>query len=269
MSIQESDLAEEAHEAWEKNAAFWDDYIGPEGNAFHRELVAPSQMRLLDLSKGERVLDVACGNGQFAREMARQGAEVLASDFSETFIERARQHTEAEGISSIEYRVVDATDDGQLRSLGNRNFDAAVCTMALMDMASIEPLLAALPSLLKPGGRFVFSVHHPCFNSMGSRMMVEQEEREGELEMIHAVKVVSYLDVPAQRATGIAGQQEPHPYFHRTISELLNVGLSHGFVLDGIEEPAHKEQLESDTRLRWRSYPQIPPVLVVRMRTTG
>lgn len=266
MSNLGSDLAEEAHEAWEKNAAFWDDYIGPEGNAFHRELVAPNQLRLLDLKEGERVLDIACGNGQFAREMARHGADVVAFDFAETFIERAKQHTDAAGITSIDYRVVDATDEAQLRSLGNHDFDAAVCTMALMDMPTIEQLLAALPSLLKPGGRFVFSVHHPCFNSTGSRMMAEQEEREGELELIHAVKVISYLRVPAQRATGIVGQQEPHPYFHRTISELLTSCFSHGFVLDGIEEPAHEVQLDSDSRLRWRSYPQIPPVFVARLR---
>ena len=38
----ESDLAEGEREAWEKNAAWWDEYTGADGNAFHRELVAPS-----------------------------------------------------------------------------------------------------------------------------------------------------------------------------------------------------------------------------------
>ena len=80
------DLAGKAREAWEKNAAWWDEYIGADGNAFHRELIAPSQLRLLDLSRGERVLDIACGNGQFAREMAQNGADVVAFDRSETFM---------------------------------------------------------------------------------------------------------------------------------------------------------------------------------------
>ena len=161
------DLAGKAREAWEKNAAWWDEYIGADGNAFHRELIAPSQLRLLDLSRGERVLDIACGNGQFAREMAQNGADVVAFDLSETFIERARQHTEAAGIANVDYRVIDATDEVQLRSLGAHSFDAAVCTMALMDIPTIEPVLTTLPSLLKPSGRFVFSVQHPCFNSNG------------------------------------------------------------------------------------------------------
>ena len=182
------DDIEKVRDSWEKNAAWWDDYVGAEGNTFHRELIAPAQLRFLEVQSGERVLDIACGNGQFAREMARAGASVLAFDFSATFIERAKQHSEKEGSTSIEYRVVDATDERQLRSLGDRDFDAAVCTMALMDIPTIEPLLSTLPSLLRPGGRFVFSVMHPCFNSMGAPLLVEEDVRDGELVTKYAVK---------------------------------------------------------------------------------
>ena len=269
MSNYESDLTEEAQKTWEKNAAFWDDYIGPEGNAFHRELVGPSQLRLLGLNRGERVLDIACGNGQFARELARNGADVLAFDFSQTFIQRARQHTEAEGISSIEYRVVDATDEGQLRALGDHSFDAAVCTMALMDIPTIEPLLTTLPSLLKPPGRFVFSVQHPCFNSNGCRMVAEEEVVDGELATRHGVQVHSYLDLSAGPAIGIVGQPEPHVYFHRPLHVLLGVCFEAGFVMDGIAEPAFPAGAKSNRDLGWQNYSQIPPVLVVRLRTMG
>ena len=56
-----------------RNAAFWDERMG-EGNDWHRLLIAPAQERLLALQRDELVLDVACGNGQFARHMARLGA---------------------------------------------------------------------------------------------------------------------------------------------------------------------------------------------------
>ena len=71
----QSELAGRAREAWEKNAAWWDDYIGADGNAFHRELIAPLQLRLLDLRRGERVLDIPCGHRQLARATARPVAE--------------------------------------------------------------------------------------------------------------------------------------------------------------------------------------------------
>lgn len=262
----EPDLAAEARAAWEANAAWWDERVGAEGNEFHRVLVAPAQLRLLALRQGERALDMACGNGQFAREMAGLGASVLAFDVAPTFVERAEQRTKEAGVEGIEYRVVDATDAQQLRALGTGDFDAAVCTMALMDMPALEPLLGALPELLRSDGRFVFSVQHPCFNSTGCQMVAEEEVREGRLEMTHAVKVRSYLDVPPQRGLGIVGQPEPHLYFHRPLSELLGTCFRAGFVLDGLEEPAYAEGATGGRPLGWHNYFQIPPVLVARVR---
>ena len=153
----------------------------------------------------------------------------------------------------------------QLHSLGDRKFDAAVCTMALMDIPTIEPLLTALPSLLKPGGRFVFSVQHPCFNSNGCRMVAEEEVVDGELVTRHGVQVHSYLDLPAGPGVGIIGQPEPHYYFHRPLHQLLGACFAAGFVMDGMEEPAFPAEATSDRKLRWQDYAQIPPVLVARM----
>ena len=134
MSEQEFEaLNQEQRDIWEQNAHFWDDRMGDEGNRYHNELVAPAQERLLDLRPADLVLDIACGNGQFARRMAQLGARVVALDFSKGMIERAKSRT-SENPDRIEYSVIDATDEGALMALGERRFDAAVCTMALMDM---------------------------------------------------------------------------------------------------------------------------------------
>ncbi len=263
------DVREENQRTWEATAEWWDDQIGPEGNEFHCTLVAPAQMRLLDLKPGETVLDIACGNGQFAREMARAGVKVVAFDFTERFLARARKHTEAAGIQNIEYHSLDATDENKLLSLGERRFDAAACTMALMDMTEIAPLMRALMRLLKADGRFVFSVTHPCFNGNGIRMCVEEEDRDGTLIDVYSIKVVEYLNLSVQRGIGIIGQPEPHYYFHRPLSELLNECFRAGFVMDGIQEPAFAEGSESKRALGWGNYQQIPPVLVARMRVGG
>ena len=66
-------LNEESRAIWDTNAAFWDDYMGDAGNDFHRELVAPAAARLLALQPGETVLEIACGAGLFARQMAQAG----------------------------------------------------------------------------------------------------------------------------------------------------------------------------------------------------
>ena len=260
-------LNEEARAIWDQNAAFWDDYM-KEGNTHHNVLIGPAQERLLALKPGELVLDVACGNGNFGRRMAAVGARVIASDFSDVFIERARARTVANA-DRIEYRVIDATDAGQLMALGERRFDAAVCTMALMDMSSIEPLLASLGKLLKPGGRFVFSVMHPCFASPTTEMVAELVDREGELVTTYSVKIADYITPFSRKGLGIVGQPVPHIYFHRPISALFRACFDAGFVLDGTEEPVFREPTPSKRPLSWGNYREVPPVLVARMRLPG
>ncbi len=252
-------------ETWDRIAAWWDERVGDAGNDFHQVLVAPATERLLALQPNEVVLDVACGNGQFSRRMAELGAHVVATDFSATFVDRAkaRSHPDA---GHIEYLVLDATDHTQLRALGSRRFDAAVCTMALMDMTAIYPLLAALSELLKSGGRFVFSVMHPCFNSLGTKMIVEEVNQDGTPVPLFAIKVVEYLRPSARQGIGIVGQPAPHYYFHRPLNMLFTRCFEAGFVLTGIEEPAFPAGVERTGILSWRNYEQIPPVLVARMR---
>lgn len=258
-------LNRQAQERWEANAEFWDERFG-EGNDFQKLLIGPATERLLAVRPGATVLDIACGNGAFSRRLAHLGTQVLAFDFSQRFLERARARTQ-EHADRIEYKLVDATDEAQLLALGARRFDAAVCIMALMDMAAIEPLLSALGQLLKPGGHFVFSVMHPCFNNTaGCKMVVEEEDREGEIVAVYAVKVSRYIQPSVAQGLGILGQPTPHYYFHRPLSTLFNACFGAGFVLDGLEEPVFERRPERTGPFGWGNYQQIPPVLVARMR---
>ena len=261
-------LNQETQDIWNQNAEWWDEYIGPDGNDFHRTLVAPATERLLNLRPNELVLDVACGNGQFSRRMAQLGARVVAFDFSEKFIERAKAHT-TENAERIEYRVIDATEVDQLMTLGKGRFDAAVCTMALMDMSTIEPLISALRQLLKGSGRFVFSVSHPCFNATGCKKVVEEEDRAGELITVYSVKVSEYIRPSTKKGLGIIGQPAPHYYFDRPISVLFNTCFRAGFVMDDMEEPAFEPMADARRTFSWSNYSEIPTVLVARMRFMG
>lgn len=265
----EAELNDEVRAIWNGNAAFWDGRMG-EGNDFHKTLIEPAQERLLALKQGELVLDAACGNGQFTRHMARLGARVVAFDFSEVFIERARART-TENSDKIEYRVLDATDREGLLALGRGRFDAAVCTMALMDMARIEPLIESLGQLLKPGGRFVFSVLHPCFNASGVKLVCEQEELESsEIVNEYAVKVSKYIRPLIRKGIGIIGQPAPHYYFNRPISELLGACFHAGFVLDGLEEPVFGvPTADKKENLFMNVYSELPAALVARLRWLG
>lgn len=197
-------LRAETRRIWEGNAAFWDARFG-EGNAFHKTLVEPSVDRLLAPRPGEQILEIGCGNGAYARHLAARGARVLATDLSASFLERARERT-VEHVDQMDYQQLDATDPAALAALGGARFDAAVATMVLMDMPIVEPLFAALGRLLQPNGRFVFAVMHPCFNTTGSAMMVEESwGPDGTEAICYAMKVTRYLGLRPSKGTGDRG----------------------------------------------------------------
>lgn len=249
---------------WDTNAAFWDERMG-EGNAFHLHLVEPAVLELLQLQAQETVLEIACGNGQFARKLASLGARVTAADFSPGMVERAQGHTEPHN-DEIEYRVADATNENALQALGAHAFDAMVCNMALMDMSDIAPLFRAVPQLLKPGGRFVFATMHPCFNSNNPTFTAEMSEEDRHISEVFALKLTEYLQAKTYRGLAMPGQPVAHYYFHRPLQDLLSEAFHAGLVLDGLLEPRIPESLAGARWSSWFSFREFPPVLVARMR---
>jgi hypothetical protein len=157
-------------------------------------------------------------------------------------------------------------DRATLAALGSGRFDAAVCTMAIMDMAAIEPLLSALGALLKRTGRFVFSIVHPCFNSARVKLVAEEGTNEaGELVTRYSIAVSEYIRPRSVKGVAMKDQPAAQYYFDRPISVLFNTCFKAGFVLDGIEEPTFPASL-GNGRPNWSNITEIPPVLVVRMR---
>src|SRR5260370_13850708 len=116
------ELVAETLEIWEQNARWWDAKMG-EGNKWHRSLIAPATERLLSTQPGERVLELACGNGQFARRLASFGAHVVSSHFSRAFLDFARLRT-SEHAQRIDYLLLDLTSEGETAALRTTGFYA-------------------------------------------------------------------------------------------------------------------------------------------------
>ena len=98
---------------------------------------------LLDPQRGERILDVGCGDGVLTQAIAAAGATVVAVDAAPDMVAAAK----AKGLDA---RVV----PGQSLAF-SREFDAVFSNAALHWMRPPEAVLAGVARALKPGGRFV------------------------------------------------------------------------------------------------------------------
>ena len=254
-----------SREAWDANAEVWDSRMGDEGNDFFRILQWPVITSFLNLQPGQRILDIACGNGLTSRKLAESGVRVTAFDFSANLVEKSKARENPNSL--ISYHVIDATNQEQLLSLGERAFDSALCNMALFDMADIEILFRILPRLLKPNGIFVFSLMHPAFNNASSMHVMEEIDDEGEIKTVYSVKISRYMTPYQAKGLALRNQPKPQMYFERPLQYYLNLGF-HLFAspnADGkLEFPPDVPQ---NFPLGWGgNFSEIPPVLIARFR---
>jgi 2-polyprenyl-3-methyl-5-hydroxy-6-metoxy-1,4-benzoquinol methylase len=151
--------AESVRDSWDHAADTYAQGQASGGDYYRYEFFGPAQLKLCGDVRGMSVLDVGCGNGYFARELARCGARVTGIDISPRMIEHAKQLESAESLG-IAYYVLDAaTLPG---SFALNSFDMATSCLALQDMPQVEQVFRGLQALLRPGGRLVASITHPC-----------------------------------------------------------------------------------------------------------
>jgi len=125
----------------------------------------PFVLKLCEPYGGARVLDLGCGEGYCARQLRRAGAgEVLGIDLSSGMIDSALAE-ERERPLGISYRQGDALD---LSAIETEHFDLVVAVF-LFNYLSSDAMTTSMREIfrvLKPGGKFVFSVPHPAYPYM-------------------------------------------------------------------------------------------------------
>lgn len=76
MEHNDAKITAEAHAIWDANAEAWDKRIGT-GGGWQTTVIAPTVERMLAIQPGERVLDIACGNGQFSRRTSESRLKLV------------------------------------------------------------------------------------------------------------------------------------------------------------------------------------------------
>ncbi|WP_299410591.1 class I SAM-dependent methyltransferase [Acaryochloris sp. IP29b_bin.148] len=139
----------------------------------------PAIMEMCTPVDGQHILDLGCGEGYCSRELRRRGAEtVLGIDLSQRMIEAAQQQ-EAQAPLGITYQVGCATD---LHQYTQDRFDLVVAVFLFnyLTVAQTQTCMAEIFKVLKPGGRFIFSIPHPAFPYMRQAKFPFYFEVEGD-----------------------------------------------------------------------------------------
>jgi ubiquinone/menaquinone biosynthesis C-methylase UbiE len=112
------------------------------------QIVGEQLCESLDLRSGQKVLDVAAGNGNASLAAARRWCDVVSTDYVPSLLERGRLRAEAEGFS-IKFKEADA----EALSLPDASFDVVVSTFGVMFTPNQDKAAAELLRVCKSGGK--------------------------------------------------------------------------------------------------------------------
>jgi ubiquinone/menaquinone biosynthesis C-methylase UbiE len=112
------------------------------------QIVGEELCEALDIRAGQKVLDIAAGNGNIALAAARRWCDVVATDYVPALLERARERARAERLD-IEFREADA----EALPFPSRSFDVVVSTFGVMFTPDQDRAAAELVRVCRPGGK--------------------------------------------------------------------------------------------------------------------
>ncbi len=253
--------SEDAIRCWDEAAVEFASFFADGGERYHTYIINPCLLELLGDVEGKTVLDLACGEGHFARHLAEATdgrARIVGVDASETMIRIAQERSAAYG-EALTFQLGDASD---LRDLSPRSFDVAVCNMALMDIQDAAQAISEVARVLRPGGAFVFSILHPCFFTPGSGWLRDDDGN------VVGWRVSQYYSQLAWKMTVKKVMASQTYMFHRPLQDYVRALRENGFVIVDLREPVPSAEL-IERWPRWQRELQRGGFLVVRTELRG
>lgn len=214
--------------SWDAIAEWYAGWSGPHGSDHHRLLAIPALMLLLDPQRGERILDIGCGPGPLAPAIARRGASYLGVDLSPRLLAIARRHHGSRG----QFALGDATRLAEAGIRGFGAFDAATFLLSLQDIDPLEAAIASAASALRPGGRLVVLMTHPCFRI--PRQSGWGFDGKRKLTFRRIDRYLGRLAVPMQ--TYGRGRGGTTRSYHRPLQDYVAALALAGFAIDALRE---------------------------------
>jgi ubiquinone/menaquinone biosynthesis C-methylase UbiE len=117
------------------------------------QIVGETLAEAADLRAGQRVLDVAAGNGNATLAAARRWCEVTSTDYVPALLERGRERAAAERLHGIDFREADA----EALPFDDASFDAVLSIFGCMFAPNPPRVAAELLRVCRPGGRIAMA----------------------------------------------------------------------------------------------------------------
>ncbi len=147
--------------SWGNEAEWYDDYLA-DSDSYQRQIIMPNIARIISPMPGKKVLDIACGQGLFSETMMDKGANVVGVDISQELITLAKNRFKNK-ILKEDLFIVSPADKMISAGIREESCDSAMCILAAQNIQEFDAVIKETSKILKPKGKFVIVLNHPCF----------------------------------------------------------------------------------------------------------
>jgi len=247
---------QEIQKRWDAGAEIWDAGYTKYGDAYRRNIFNPALFPLLGNMKNKKVLDAGCGTGYLCRLLAEKGARVTGVDLSKKFIEIAKQYDNKKPLGVRYLRA----DLAHIPELTASSFNLVVSVYVLCDVRDYDKAIKEFARVLKPDGRLVFLIEHPCFSwSAGGWEHTPLDSNRTEDWLFF--KVDKYFTRRTQECQW--GRLPRLLNFCRPLSDYFHSLKKHGFLIADLIEPQPTSRSLRRRPREWDAENRVPPVLII------
>lgn len=210
---------------WDNVASWYDAELETNSDSYQAKVIAPNMLRMLAPKKGEVVLDLACGQGYFARLIAAAGTEVTGVDLSKELIAMAKEKSPA-----ISYHVASSESTG----LKKESIDVVVTVLAFENIKKIDETVAEIQRVLKKEGRFILVMLHPAFRI--PQYADWGFDIKNDLQYRRVDKYLSEVKVDIELNPHKGAKKVTSTTFHRPLQWYMKIFKKHGLAMTSMEE---------------------------------
>ena len=241
---------------WDQASRWYDSLVGMSGSDYHQTIVMPGVLKMLELKPGRRVLDLACGQGGFSRFLLEKKIKSEGLDSSEELLRMARSRS----VKSISYHLGNA---GDAKVLNGKEFDGIACLLAVQNIEKIEPVFKNVARWLKPKGKFVMVLTHPCFRIPRQTHWGWDEGKKIEYRRVD--RYANEMKIPILTPPFIDKVNFTMTY-HRPLQNYFSALLKAGLYVDSLEEWMSNKESVSGKRSRGenRARKEVPLFMAIR-----
>lgn len=244
--------------SWQPVSKWYDKLVGDKGQYYHQHVAIPGVLKLLNLHANSKLLDIACGQGVLSRAIDKH-VEYAGFDIASDLIASAKK---LDKNPKHGFHIADATKQFPI---GNRIFSHAACILALQNIEFPETVIEQTAAHLEKNGTLVIVLNHPAFRIPRQSSWGIDESNKLQYRRIN--RYLSPLKIPITMHPG-QKQSALTWSFHQPVSYYISCLISHGFVIDALEEWASDKESQAgkSAKMENRSRAEIPLFMAIRAR---